>query len=58
MHTDGGLQRIAGFNTDKYKNVNRFHKIGEKISVDVKSRMDKERKRMISYWKINPDTSH
>ena len=47
MHTDGGLQRIAGFNTDKYKNVNRFHKIGEKIgekiSVDVKSRMDKER---------------
>ena len=43
MQTDGGLQRIAGFNTDKYKNVNRFHKICEKISVDVKYRMDKER---------------
>ena len=26
MQTDGGLQRIAGFNTDKYKNVNQFHK--------------------------------
>ena len=43
IQTDGGLQRTAGFNTDKYKNVNRFHKIGQKISVDVKYRMDRER---------------
>ena len=36
MQTDGGLQRIVGYNTNSYKDVSHFHNINEKISIDVK----------------------
>ena len=36
IQTDGGLQRIVGYNTDKHNNASHFHNISEKISIDVK----------------------
>ena len=32
MQADGGLWKIVGHNTDKYKEANHFNNIGEKIS--------------------------
>ena len=54
IQTDGGLQRIVGYNTDKHKDASHLHNISEKISIDVKRSLA-DNSLFSSDWSVTSD---